>query len=402
LQHLRRDEPADALPAPHRHGRRCNGTAARLAAYAAFRQAAVRLREPHPFRVRRISATVCCMNDAAPTDTLSLHLSLLTLDTHIDIPWPSGPDAFEDSRRCVDMPKMRRGGLGAGCFAAYVPQAARTAASEQMAFERAVAMLKAIHAMGRSQDGITARVAASADAIEAARCDGVLAIVPAVENGFATGTDLSRLAQFRGLGARYLTLTHNGHNALSDSCNPRKDLNDAAEEHGGLSPLGRAAIAELNRLGMLVDVAHVSRSGMLQAAEVSRTPIVSTHSCIRALCDHPRNMDDAQLDALRDVGGVIQITAVPSFLKKDTKADQVTTADFADHVEYAVRRIGIDHVGISSDFDGGGGFSGWMNAADSPNITAELHRRGYDRAALAALWGGNFLRVMRIAEEAAE
>ena len=146
---------------------------------------------------------------------------------------------------------------------------------------------------------------------------------------------------------------------------------------------------------MLVDVAHVSRAGMLQAAEVSRTPIVSTHSCIRALCDHPRNMDDAQLDALRDVGGVIQITAVPSFLKKEAKADQVTTADFADHVDYAVRRIGIEHVGISSDFDGGGGFSGWMNAADSPNITAELHRRGYDRAALAALWGGNFLRVLR-------
>ncbi len=271
-----------------------------------------------------------------------------------------------------------------------------------MAFERAIAMLQAINAMGRSQDGITARVAVTAAGIEAAKRDGVLAIVPAVENGFATGTDLSRLARFRDLGARYLTITHNGHNALADSCNPRKDLNDAPEEHGGLSPLGRTAIAELNRLGLLVDVAHVSRSGMLQAAEVSRTPIVSTHSCIRALCDHPRNMDDAQLDALRDVGGVIQITAVPSFLKKGAKADQVTTADFADHVEYAVRRIGIEHVGISSDFDGGGGFSGWMNAADSPNITAELHRRGYDRAALAALWGGNFLRAMRIAEEAAE
>jgi len=341
------------------------------------------------------------MNDAAPTDTLSLHLSLLTLDTHIDIPWPRGHDAFEDSRRCVDLPKMRRGGLGAGCFAAYVPQAARTAASEQMAFERAVAMLQAINAMGRSQDGIIARVAVTAAQIEAAKRDGVLAIVPAVENGFATGDDLSRLARFRELGARYLTLTHNGHNALSDSCNPRKDLNDAAEEHGGLSALGRAAIAELNRLGMLVDVAHVSRAGMLQAAEVSRTPVVSTHSCIRALCDHPRNMDDAQLDALRDVGGVIQITAVPSFLKKEAKADQVTTADFADHVDYAVRRIGIDHVGISSDFDGGGGFSGWMNAADSPNITAELMARGYDRGALAALWGGNFLRLLRRAEAVA-
>ena len=140
---------------------------------------------------------------------------------------------------------------------------------------------------------------------------------------------------------------------------------------------------------------------MLQAAEASRTPIVSTHSCVSALCDHPRNMDDAQLDALRDVGGVIQITAVPAFLKQNAKAEQVTAADFADHVDYAVRRIGIDHVGISSDFDGGGGFSGWHDAGDSPNITAELLRRGYDRGALAALWGGNFLRVMRVAEEAA-
>jgi membrane dipeptidase len=340
------------------------------------------------------------MNDAAPT-LLSLHRSLLTLDTHIDIPWPTGPDAFEDSRRCVDLPKMQRGGLGAGCFVAYVPQAARTQAAEDAAFERAIAMLRTINAMGRTQDGITARITTTVAEIEAARRDNVLAVIPAVENGFAAGNDLARLARFRDLGARYLTLTHNGHNALGDSCNPRKDLNDAPEEHGGLSALGRAAIAELNRLGMLVDVAHVSRTTMLQAAEASRTPIVSTHSCIRALCDHPRNMDDAQLDALRDVGGVIQITAVPSFLKKDAKADQVTVGDFGDHVDYAVRRIGLAHVGISSDFDGGGGFSGWMNAADSPNITAELHRRGYDRAALAALWGGNFLRVLRIAEEAA-
>jgi membrane dipeptidase len=174
------------------------------------------------------------MNDAAPTDSLTLHHSLLTLDTHIDIPWPTGPDAFEDSRRCVDLPKMRRGGLAAGCFAAYVPQAARTQAAEQMAFERAIAMLQAINAMGRSQDGITARVTSTAAQIEAAKRDGVLAIVPAVENGFAAGTDLSRLARFREFGARYLTLTHNGHNALSDSCNPRKDLNDPPEEHGGL------------------------------------------------------------------------------------------------------------------------------------------------------------------------
>jgi membrane dipeptidase len=342
------------------------------------------------------------MNDVNVTDSLTLHRALLTLDTHIDIPWPTGPDPFQDGTRRVDLPKMRRGGLAAGCFVAYVPQAARTPENDRAAFERAMAMLQAIRDMGRSEAGITARMTVTATEIEAAKRDGVLAVVPVVENGFAVGTDLSRLARFRSLGARYLTLTHNGHNAIADSAMPRADLGDAQQEHGGLSPLGRAAVAELNRLGMLIDVAHVSRNTMLQAAELSRTPVVSTHSCIRALCDHPRNLDDEQLDALRDVGGVVQITAVSAFLRKDAKPEAVTVADFADHVDYAVRRIGIDHVGISSDFDGGGGFLGWRDASESANITAELVRRGYDNAQIAALWGGNFLRVLRIAEEVAE
>jgi membrane dipeptidase len=256
--------------------------------------------------------------------------------------------------------------------------------------------------MGRSQGGIIARLTISAADIEAAKRDGALAIIPAVENGFAIGGDLSRLAPLRALGARYLTLTHNGHNALADSANPRTDLGDSATEHGGLSPLGRAAIGELNRLGMLVDVAHTSRETMLQAADCSRTPVVATHSCIRALCDHPRNLDNAQLDALRDVGGVVQITAVSAFLKPNAKPDQTSVTDFAGHIDFAVQRIGVEHVGISSDFDGGGGFAGWNDTSESPNITAELMRRGYGRAELALLWGGNFLRLLRRAEAVAE
>jgi membrane dipeptidase len=354
------------------------------------------------------------MDAAFPTDALAVHHSLLTLDTHIDIPWPTGPDPFEDGKRHVDLPKMRRGGMSAAIFAAYVPQAARTPASETAAFDRVEAMLLAIRAMGlgkagasgeagdRNEAGIVARLATSADAIEAAKRDGVLAIVPAVENGFAVGTDLGRLARFAELGAIYMTMTHNGHNALADSSNPRADLGDREMEHDGISALGRAAVAEMNRLGMLVDVAHVSRASMLQLAECSRTPVVATHSCIRALCDNPRNLDDSQLDVLRDVGGVVQITAVSAFLRPNAKPEAITVADFADHIDYAVRRIGIAHVGISSDFDGGGWFTGWKDASESPNITAELLRRGYDRAALSLLWGGNFLRCLRAAEARAE
>jgi membrane dipeptidase len=341
------------------------------------------------------------MNDFIAPDALALHRALVTLDTHIDIPWPPGPEPFQDGPRKVDMPKMQRGGMSAGCFVAYVPQAARTPAGEDAAFARAIAMLDHINAMGRTEHDITARVTSSADAVEAAKRDGVLAIVPCVENGFAIGTDLSRLAEFRARGARYLTLTHNGHNALADSCNPRRDLGDRDSEHGGLSTIGVQAIGELNRLGIMVDVAHTSRDTMQQAAEASRTPIVSTHSCVSALCDHSRNMTDWQLDIIRDVGGVIQITAVSAFLKANAKPEDVTTADFADHVDYAVKRIGIDHVGISSDFDGGGWFRDWRDAGDTANITIELVRRGYDRGALEKLWGGNFLRVMRVVEEAA-
>lgn len=341
------------------------------------------------------------MNHPVSPDAAALHQSLVTLDTHIDIPWPPGPDPFSDGPRRVDMPKMVRGGVTAGCFVAYVPQVSRTVANEDAAFARAIAMLDHIAAMGRTEAGIAARLTQTAAEIEAAKRDGVPAIVPCVENGFAVGADLSRIAEFRARGARYLTLTHNGHNALADSCNPRRDLGDREAEHGGLSALGRAAIAELNRVGMLVDVAHTSRATMQQAADLSRTPIVSTHSCVSALCDHPRNMADWQLDILKAVGGVIQITAVAGFLRPNARPEDVTVADFANHVDYAVNRIGIDHVGISSDFDGGGWFGDWRNAGDSPNVTAELVRRGYDRDALTRLWGGNFLRVMRIAESAA-
>ena len=200
----------------------------------------------------------------------------------------------------------------------------------------------------------------------------------------------------------YLTLTHNGHNALADSSNPRKDLQDAPALHGGLSAFGREVIAEMNRLGMLVDVSHVSKASMLQATEASAVPVVATHSCIHALCPVPRNLDDEQLDVLKASGGLVQITAVASFLKPQGRADAVSVSDYMDHLDYAVRRCGVEHVGISSDFDGGGTLVGWRDAGESANLTAELARRGYDASEIAALWGGNFLRLMARAEAVAQ
>ena len=333
------------------------------------------------------------------TDAAALHSALLTLDSHIDIPWPDGADPYTQTTRHVDFPKMRAGGLAAGCFVAFVPQGPRTKAAMQEATTRAFAMLDVIHATSQGRPGQDVRFCATADAVEHAHAAGALAVIPAVENGAAMGDDLAALTDFAQRGVAYVTLTHNGHNQLADSANPRRDLGDEQTLHGGLSELGRAAVAEMNRLGILIDVSHLSRQSMLQAAMLSRTPVVATHSCAAALCNHPRNLDDQQLDALRDTEGLVQITAMPPFLRPRGRSDNVGVRDFVDHIDYVVKRIGLAHCGISSDFDGGGAITGWRDASESGNITAELVARGYGHAEIAALWGGNFLRLMREAKK---
>jgi len=342
------------------------------------------------------------MTDTPTPPAADLHHTILTIDTHIDIPWPDRNDfATGAPSRRVDLPRMRAGGLGAACLVAYVGQGACDAAGHAAASDRALAMLRVIADTGQIP-GV--QVCDTVEGVRAAHAAGDIVIIPAVENGYTIGEDLSLIAAFRKLGARYMTLTHNGHNRLADSARPMQHLQDPESIHGGLSALGRDAVAEMNRLGMLVDVSHTARSTMMQAVELSRAPVFASHSCVRALCDHPRNLDDTQLDALKACGGVIHITAMDAFLRprdvRDTRA--VTVADFVDHIDYAVQRIGIEHVGISSDFDGGGGIRGWANAAESGNLTAELLRRGYDRGQIAALWGENFLRIMKQAEEVAD
>jgi membrane dipeptidase len=333
-------------------------------------------------------------------DPDAIHAATLCLDTHIDIRWPEPPDPLTETAMRVDFPKMARGGLNAAIFIAYVPQGKRDAAGHAAAADRAEAMLRHIHARA---DGTHRRFCATADALEACFAAGAQAVMSAVENGYAMGHDLTAPQRWKALGACYLTLTHDGHNDLADSARPRAPLGDAPEEHGGLSPLGRAAIAALNQAGMLVDVSHVSKKGMLQAAEVSRTPIVATHTVCRSLCDHPRGVDDEQLDMLRAAGGLAQITAVPAFLRRvpEGQKNPASVEDMADHVDHAVTRIGVEHVGLSSDFDGGGGVEGWQNAAETAGLSAALLRRGYGARELGLLWSGNFIRLLRRAEAAA-
>jgi membrane dipeptidase len=332
---------------------------------------------------------------------VSAHAATLTLDTHVDIRWPDPPDPTAEGAMRVDFPKMARGGMRGVVFIAYVPQGRRDAAGHEAAAARAEAMLRHIRARA---DGTARRFCATPDALVAAHEAGAQAVLSAVENGYTMGHDISAPARWRALGACYLTLTHDGHNDLADSARPKKELGDAeAGEHGGLSPLGRQAVAALNAAGMLVDVSHVGKAGMLHAAALSRSPIVATHTACRAICDHPRGLDDEQLEILREVGGVAQITAVPAFLRQSPNGvtNPAGVEDLAAHVDHAVRRIGIEHVGLSSDFDGGGGVRGWQNAADSPALTAALMARGYDAKAIGLLWSGNFLRVWRRALAAA-
>lgn len=324
-----------------------------------------------------------------------MHSALFTLDSHIDIPWPDRGD-FEavTSDRQVDLVKLRAGGMKVAVLAAYVPQTMRDDESREAAWARVQAMLRTINALESPSVSLCATTLAIVEAINQRR----LAIIPAVENGHALGGQLDRIAFFKQMGVRYMTLTHNGHNDLADSAIAVERIGDDDTLHNGLSAMGRQAIKQLNTSGILIDVSHASKRAMLQSAEVASLPVIASHSCARALCNHPRNLDDEQLYRLRDSGGVVQITAVSSFLKPISGGHRATVDDFAKHVSYVASLIGVDHVGVSSDFDGGGGIDGWQSANQSGHVTEALMRQGHGEAELKKIWGGNFMRVLEEAE----
>ena len=377
-----------------------------------------------------------------------IHDRVLTIDTHDDISLDfATPEVDPGIRggRQVDLVKMEEGGLDAAFFIVYVGQTERT--PENYAQAKADAMIKfdAIHRMAEEMYPDRVEIAYTADDFERIAASGKLVAAIGIENGYVIGTDLSLLETYHELGARYITLAHNGHNDIADSANRRENLGDVESEHDGISAFGEEVIAEMNRLGIMVDVSHISKAAMLDAVRLSRAPVIASHSSTRALADNPRNMDDEQLRALGDNGGVLQTVALGAFVsdaagarnseiravrtdlglaprggvdltdlsesqraeyvRRMTQIDQewppVGVAMFVDHIDHAVELIGIDHVGISSDFDGGGGGEGWNDASETLNVTLELVRRGYTEEEIAKLWGGNLLRVLREVERVA-
>ena len=314
------------------------------------------------------------------------------------------PGGFTKSQ--VDLPKMRAGGLDAPFFIVYTPQGPLTDEGYRKAFEIAFTRLSAIHRFVNAYPDEIRLARSAAEARRIVKSGRKVAFI-GMENSFPLGPAPSQEAidDMARQGVRYAGISHFGHNQFGDSSNPNTEGGDAQEKWGGLSPLGRDLVAMMNKAGIMVDVSHASRQVMMQAVRLSKAPIIASHSAVRALCNHSRNLDDEQLRALGRNGGVAQIVAFNSYVKcqagvPEAQRTRATVADWVDHIDYAVKLIGIDHVGISSDFDGGGGVEGWSNATETGNVTLELVKRGYSEEEISKLWGGNLLRVMEQVEAA--
>jgi membrane dipeptidase len=376
---------------------------------------------------------------AAPEPTV------ITLDTHSDIPPDFATEGVDplDANLQNSLEKMTSGGLDAAFFIVYVGQTARTDANYAQAKADALIKFSAIRRMADELYPQLIEIAYRADDFARIASSGKLVAAIGIENGYVLGRNLELLDRAYELGARYVTLVHDGDNDLARSARPKPELGDG-ELDTGITALGEQLIERMNRLGIMVDVSHGSKQTALDAIRLSRAPVIASHSGVAGVARHPRNMDDETLLALRDDGGVIQVVAFDSYLRvqpaeqiaalralresvgltaaggglatltpelrakyddglRETQAlwPPSTVSDFVDHIDYAVKLIGVDHVGISSDFGGGGGVVGWRDASETRNVTAELVARGYTQAEIAKIWSGNLLRVWREAERVA-
>ena len=439
--------------------------------------------------------TPATTDDALIKKARGIHDRVIALDTHDDISpadFTAERNYTQDLGNQVNLPKMIAGGLDASFFIVYVGQGPLTPEGFDNAYKQAVAKFDAIHLLTEkiAPDKIELALTA-ADVRRISKAGKKVALI-GVENGYPLGdasTAVKRVKEFYDRGARYLSLAHNGHSQLADSNNGEASGQWA---HNGLSDLGKQVVAELNRVGIMVDLSHPSKPANLQAIALSKAPVIASHSSARALCDHSRNMDDELLLALKKNGGVVQTVAFATYVKTpppasaerlaalakleeefglpagslgrggrggggagrgrgaapgaagaaaaapatapagapgaaaqgrgrgrggalaqlpdDKRAEaekrlaaidkqfppppRANVKDFVDHVDYIVKKIGIEHVGISSDFDGGGGIDGWNDASETFNVTLELVRRGYTEEQIGKIWSGNLLRVM--------
>ena len=381
-----------------------------------------------------------------------LHETVITVDTHVDI---NTSNFAEDRNYTTDLPtqvtlpKMEEGGLDVAWFIVYTGQDTLSQEGYAAAYENAIDKFEAIHRLVDEYAPDRIELAVNSEQVRDIQARGKKVAMIGVENAYPIGTDLSRIKEFHDRGARYMSLSHNGHSQFCDSNTGERDN---VWLYNGLSDLGRQAIDEMNKWGIMIDLSHPSKASNMQTMALSKAPVIASHSSARAMNDVSRNLDDEELLALKENGGVVQTVAFRSYvdsekhaqwqasanqlfdekasalgferlswgdirsleadareeymsryraLQAEVQAEMaengnvgVDVSDFIDHLDYMVDLIGIDHVGISSDFDGGGGVYGWNDASETFSITYELVKRGYSDQEIEQLWGGNLLRVL--------
>ncbi len=390
---------------------------------------------------------------SAPNSDLSTELSLseihqntLVIDSHIDLeldliaedkdPWSSG-----ESRANLDT--MEAGGMDGAFLIIFTPQGEVNDEGIAAALKIAETRFLAIRRLAEKHNE-RIEIALTAEDARRIHKDGKRIAFIGIENAFPLGNSVDDVVMWAGLGVRYMGITHVGHNQFGDSSNPSYNKGETKSLHGGLSPLGKELVGALNSAGIMVDVSHASKATMMQAVALSKVPVIASHSGASGVSDNLRNLDDEQLHALADAGGVVQIVAYGPYLKDltpeqaafkkavraemgleddfafmamDAKTEKLydekmaeakklappaNVADFVDHIDHVVKTVGVDHVGIASDFDGGGKIVDWMDASETVNVTAELIKRGYSAEDIDKIWSGNLLRVLEAAQAYAE
>lgn len=393
-----------------------------------------------------ITALTSCGNkeERIVSKASKIHESVLTLDSHTDTPlrlrrsnWDIGKrnDPRQGGGK-IDFPRMEEGGLDAAFFAVFLGQGPRNDEAFEIARNRALTIFENVtNAVAQYPE--MAEIALTPDDAYRLKKEGKRAIYIGLENGYPIGTDLSYVQKYYDLGARYITLSHTRNN---DICDSSTDPN--GYEHGGLSEFGREVVKEMNRLGMMIDVSHISDDAFFEVIRLSTAPIIASHSNARSICDNPRNLTDEMLEALAKNGGVIQVCVLSSYvappvpnpardsaqnalrikyrnfenLSDEESANATrdwyaidekypmelaTVSQLVDHIDHIVKVAGINHVGIGTDFDGGGALADCFDVTEMGNITLELVRRGYNKKEIEKIWGGNFMRVFRQVEKLA-